>query len=65
MSLKLQNDIKKLRKELNEANERITKLESRDESRMIQVMQEAMANYLESQVEFSVSTEGKIKELIG
>lgn len=65
MSLKLQNDIKKLRKELSAANERITKLESRDESRMIEVMQEAMANYLEAQVEFSVSTEGKIKELIG
>lgn len=53
-----------IRKEIERLERRIKTLEARDEDLMRTVMLEALAIYLEKEVEFSMSTDGKIKELI-
>ena len=53
-----------LRKEIERLERRVKTLEARDEDLMRTVMLEALAIYLEKEVEFSMSTDGKIKELI-
>lgn len=53
-----------LRKEIERLERRIETLEARDEEVMKAAMIEAMAIYLENEVDFSMSTDGKIKELI-
>lgn len=62
MSLAQQKQIDLLRKEVRDLKNLVL---SRDEKMLKKVMQEAMALYLEKNVDFSMSTEGKIKELIG
>lgn len=57
MSLKLEREIKKLKK-------RIEILESRDDTLLKKVLYQAVEHYLEEHAEFSLSTDGQIKELI-
>lgn len=61
MSIAQQNQIDLLKKEVRDLKNLVL---SRDEKMLKKVMQEAMALYLEKNVDFEMSTEGKIKELI-
>ena len=53
-----------LRKEMERLERRVKTLEARDEEAMKSAMIEAMAIYLEDQVEFTMSVDGQIKEII-
>lgn len=55
MSLSLERKIAKLEKELKKANTRIDQLENRDQNTLIQVLQTAMAEYLDNNVSFDIN----------
>lgn len=64
MSLKQDRAIKKLQAETEFLKSEIKRLDARDEEMIKTVMFKAMAIYLENEVDFSMSTEGKIKEIL-
>ena len=53
-----------LRKEIERLERRVETLEARDEESMKAAMLEAMSIYLENEVNFSMSVEGQIKEIL-
>lgn len=61
MSLAQQKQIDLLKKEIKELRELVL---NRDEELLKKVMYKAMTIYLDKKVEFEMSTEGQIKELM-
>ena len=58
MSLKLENQIKSLSKQLDKALARIEVLEARDPKILEKVLKQSLDNYLQDSVDFEITDDG-------